>query len=102
MVHAGVMRRLPQAFAATAALAAGGILVGRVLGYKLGPHAVVRCRSGHVFETAWYPGVKLNRLDFVVARVQRCPVGNHLSVVVPIRTKDLSVADRRAASSRRA
>jgi hypothetical protein len=45
----------------------------------------VRCRQGHEFTTLWIPGVKLNAIDLVVARVQRCPVGQHWSLVTPVR-----------------
>ena len=33
----------------------------------------------------------------MVARVQRCPVGNHWSLVVPVRTKDLTEAELQSA-----
>ncbi len=54
---------------------AGGTVVARLLGYKLGGNVVVRCRRGHVFTTIWIPGVKLKAIDLVVARIQYCPVG---------------------------
>ena len=69
---------------------AGGTLAARLLGYKLGGNVVVRCRQGHVFSTIWIPGVKLKSLDLVVARVQRCPVGKHWSLVVPVRESELT------------
>ena len=70
-----------------AAVAAGGTLIARRLGYNLGINTVVRCRQGHMFTTIWIPGIKLKELDLVVARVQRCPVGKHWSLVVPVRTR---------------
>ena len=82
----------------TAVLAAAGIavatLVGRGLGYGFGLHTVVRCRQGHLFSTVWIPGVKLTALDLGVARVQRCPVGRHWTLVTPVRDRDLT-AERR-------
>jgi hypothetical protein len=69
---------------------AGGTVAARLLGYKLGGNVVVRCRQGHVFSTIWIPGVKLKSLDLVVARVQRCPVGKHWSLVVPVRESELT------------
>jgi hypothetical protein len=76
---------------------AGGTVVARLMGYKLGGNVVVRCRQGHVFTTIWIPGVKLKAVDLVVARVQYCPVGKHWSLVVPVRVDDLTEADLRSA-----
>ena len=73
---------------------AGATLIGRRLGYNFGPDTVVRCRKGHLFTTIWIPGVKLKELDLIVARIQRCPVGKHWSLVVPVRDVDLTDAER--------
>ena len=83
-------RRVVKVILITAGVAAGGTLIARRLGYKLGTNTVVRCRQGHLFATIWIPGVKLMKVDLVVARVQRCPVGQHWSLVVPVRDKDLT------------
>ena len=73
------------------ALVVGGIaaytLAGRALGYRFGFHTPVRCREGHEFETVWIPGVKLTAIDLVVARIQHCPVGDHWSLVTPVRQR---------------
>jgi len=63
----------------------------------LGVNTVVRCRQGHLFSTIWIPGVKLKELDLVVARVQRCPVGQHWSLVVPVRNTDITEEERQFA-----
>jgi hypothetical protein len=76
---------------------AGGTVAARLLGYKLGGNVVVRCRQGHVYSTIWIPGVKLKGLDLVVARIQRCPVGKHWSLVVPVREADLTEGERQFA-----
>jgi hypothetical protein len=73
--------------------------VARRRGYKLGTDTVVRCRQGHLFSTVWIPGVKLKGLDLGVTRVQRCPVGKHWSLVVPVREADLSHEEREFAHS---
>jgi hypothetical protein len=83
-----------------AALAAA-IFVARRRGYNLGPNTVVRCRRGHLFTTIWIPGVKLKALDLGVARIQRCPVGDHWSVVTPVRESTLSRRELRRARARR-
>ena len=79
---------------------AGGTVAARLLGYKLGGNVIVRCRQGHVYSTIWIPGVKLKGLDLVVARIQRCPVGKHLSLVVPVREADLTEGERQFARAR--
>jgi hypothetical protein len=75
----------------------GGTAITRRLGYNLGLNTVVRCRKGHLFSTIWIPGVKLKELDLVVARMQRCPVGNHWSLVVPVKNTEITQAERRFA-----
>ena len=90
-------RRVVKVVLITAGVAVGGTLIARRLGYKLGTNTVVRCRQGHLFTTIWIPGVKLKELDLVVARVQRCPVGHHWSLVVPVRAKDLTEEELRFA-----
>jgi hypothetical protein len=83
-------RRIMRTILIAATVAVGGTLIARRLGYNLGTNTVVRCRQGHLFTTIWIPGIKLKELDLVVARVQRCPVGNHWSLVVPVRNVDLT------------
>ena len=77
-------------------------LIARLSGYKLGGNVVVRCRQGHLFTTLWVPGVKLQSIDLLVARVQRCPVGHHWSLVVPVRDRDLTEDERQFAAAHRA
>lgn len=75
-----------------------GTAVARRLGYKVGGKTVVRCRAGHVFTTLWIPGIKFKALDLGIARIQHCPVGNHWSLVVPVREADLTDDERRFAA----
>ena len=90
-------RRVVSTILIAVGFAAGGTLIARRLGYKPGTNTVVGCRQGHLFTTIWIPGVKLKELDLVVARVQRCPVGKHWSLVVPVREQDLTEAERQFA-----
>ena len=90
-------RRVVKVILIAGVVAVGGTLIARRLGYNLGTNTVVRCRQGHLFTTIWIPGIKLKELDLVVARVQRCPVGNHWSLVVPVRTTDLTEAELQSA-----
>lgn len=80
------------------ALIAGGTLVARLLGYKVGGSTVVRCRQGHLFTTIWIPGVKLKAADLGVARFQHCPAGQHWTLVTPVRDSALTDEQRRFAS----
>lgn len=85
----------------SAAVIGGGTLTGRLLGYNLGFNTVVRCRQAHLFTTVWIPGVKFKALDLGVARWQRCPVGQHWSLVTPVRASDLTDEERRFAAEHR-
>ena len=76
-------------------------VVARLLGYGVGGNAVVRCRRGHLFTTIWIPGVSVKSIRLGWWRVQRCPVGPHWSIVVPVRNIDLSAAESRAAQATR-
>jgi hypothetical protein len=74
-----------------------GTLIARRLGYAVGGNTVVRCRRGHLFTTIWIPGASLKSIRLGWWRIQRCPVGNHWSIVVPVREGDLGRRDRRRA-----
>jgi hypothetical protein len=76
---------------------AGGTFVARRLGYKVGGNVVVRCRQGHLFTTIWIPGASLKAIRLGWARLQRCPVGKHWTLVTPVRDSDLTDEERRAA-----
>jgi hypothetical protein len=87
-------RRVVRTVLIVAGVITGGTLIARRLGYNLGANTIVRCRQGHLFTTIWIPGIKLKELDLVIARIQRCPVGHHWSLVVPVRLATLSEEDR--------
>ncbi len=75
-------------------------LLARRRGYRLGGNVAVRCRRGHLSTTIWVPGINLKGLDLGIARIQRCPVGPHWSVVVPVRDADLTDEERETARRR--
>jgi hypothetical protein len=77
---------------------AGEIAAIRRRGYGLGGNVVVRCREGHLFTTIWIPGVSLKSLRLGPWRFQYCPVGQHWSIVTPVRPSDLSDEEKRLAS----
>jgi hypothetical protein len=100
--HAGGMpQRVERRLGLALALVLGVTLAGRLLGYGFGRSTVVRCRKGHLFTTIWVPGVKLKAVDLLVARLQRCPVGPHWSLVMPVRAATLTEEELSAAKAHR-
>src|SRR6476646_8614846 len=75
-------------------------LLMKLRGYPVGGRLIVRCRRGHVFTTLWIPGVSVKALRLGWMRFQRCPVGHHWSIVVPVREGELTARQRRVARSR--
>jgi hypothetical protein len=74
-----------------------GTVVARALGYGVGGNAIVRCRRGHLFTTIWIPGVSFKSVRLGWWRLQRCPVGRHWSIVVPVKEADLTESERHSA-----
>ncbi len=79
-------------------LLTAGTLLARRLGYKVGGNVVVRCRKGHLFTTIWIPGASLKAVRLGWARLQRCPVGKHWTLVTPVKDTDLSDEQRTQAT----
>ena len=76
----------------------GLTLAARRRGYSVGGnYTVVRCLEGHLFTTIWLPGGSFKALRFGPFRFQRCPVGNHLTFVTPVKDSDLTDEERRFA-----
>jgi hypothetical protein len=67
----------------------------------MGGNTIVRCRAGHLFTTIWIPGASLKSVRLGPARLQRCPVGKHWTLVVPVKDSQLTDEEKRAASERR-
>lgn len=91
------MRRSRRVGAALAGAAAGEALLLWRRTNRLGGRVLVRCRKGHVFATLWIPGASVKSLRLGLWRVQRCPVGRHVSLVTPVRPSELSADEIRAA-----
>lgn len=68
---------------------------------RLGGDLTVRCRQGHLFTTIWIPAVSLKSLRLGFWRYQYCPVGGHWSFVTPVRTDELTDAERQEAAAHR-
>jgi hypothetical protein len=74
-----------------------GTIVATLLGYRFGRNTLVRCRRGHLFTTIWIPGASFKSLRLGWWRGQWCPVGEHWSIVVPVRETDLTPDEALAA-----
>jgi hypothetical protein len=60
-----------------------------------GGEIVVRCSKDHLFRTNWSPFGSLTSIRLGSARFQHCPVGDHWSLVRPVKDSDLTAEDRR-------
>ena len=84
---------------AVIALLIAGTVAARRRGYKIGGDVIVRCRDGHLFTTIWIPGASFKAIRLGLVRLQYCPVGHHLTFVVPVRDEDLTAEERRIAAA---
>jgi hypothetical protein len=75
-------------------------MVARRRGYPMGGNVIVRCRKGHLFTTIWIPGASLKSVRLGWVRLQRCPVGEHWSLVKPVLSTSLTDDERQAAGQR--
>jgi hypothetical protein len=83
-------RRKVVAALALSGLGAELAVLSRRRGYVLGTSTIVRCRSGHLFTTIWIPGVSLKSVRLGWWRYQKCPVGNHWTLVTPAKVSELT------------
>jgi hypothetical protein len=79
------------------AIIAIGFFAVRNSGYRFGSDTIVRCREGHLFTTVWIPGASLKAIRLGPVRFQYCPVGDHVTFIVPVRDQDLTEAQRQLA-----
>lgn len=77
---------------------AAGTAVAVRNGYSFGRNATVRCRAGHLFTTTWIPGASVKSLKLGLWRLQWCPVGRHVTLVYPVKSADLTDAEREFAA----
>jgi len=78
-----------------------GTLVARTKGYNMGGNVIVRCRHGHLFTTIWIPGASIKAVRLGWSRFQRCPVGQHWTLVTPVKPSSLTEEERRTAAENR-
>jgi hypothetical protein len=74
-----------------------GVLIAWRRGYTKPRELVARCRRGHLFTTVWMARTSTRSIDLGWARIQRCPVENHWSLVVPVKDSDLTPEQKRSA-----
>jgi hypothetical protein len=67
----------------------------------VGGEIVVRCSKGHLFTTYWSPLGSFTAIRLGSARFQHCPVGDHWSLVRPVKDADLTAEDRQIAEQHR-
>jgi hypothetical protein len=95
------MRRKVLAAVAISGLGAEVAVLSCRRGYVLGANTVVRCRSGHLFTTIWVPAVSLKSVRLGWWRYQRCPVGNHWTLVTPAKVSELTEEELQVAAQHR-
>jgi hypothetical protein len=78
-----------------------GALIARRKGFTKQGDVVVRCRRGHLFTTVWTSRLSKSRLDLGFARIQRCPQGNHLTIVTPVDGATLTKEEKKQAKQLR-
>ncbi len=76
---------------------AAGAAVARRRGYLREGDVIVRCSRGHLFETSWLPPFSFRMLHLGWARLQRCPVEGHLSLVRRADVSRLSSDEKKTA-----
>jgi hypothetical protein len=59
---------------------------------------IVQCRAGHLFTTVWLPFVTFKAIRIGLVRIQRCPVGDHISAVIRVDPASLTETERRFAA----
>lgn len=69
-------------------------VVAQRRGHLLGARTIVRCRDGHLFTTLWVPGASVKAVRLGWWRYQRCPVGDHWSLVTPVPETELTDVER--------
>lgn len=77
---------------------AAGAVIAHKRGYKDTGNAYARCRRGHLFETVWVPGrTRFRMVHLGWTRIQRCPVGGHLTLVGKVEASTLTSEQKKAA-----
>jgi hypothetical protein len=101
LVASGYHAPLTIALPVVAVVVIGRIAFARARGRPaLAGRIVVRCSRGHLFRVLWSPLGSLTSIRLGAARFQRCPVGNHWSLVRPVNEADLTEEERQTVAER--
>ena len=68
-------------------------------GIQQGATRIARCSEGHLFTSTVIPGVSFRAVRLGSERYQRCPVGNHWSLVRWVDPSTLTPEQRAAAAA---
>ncbi len=74
-----------------------GAVVAHRKGFKQDGEVAARCSQGHLFMTVWVDRWTWKRLDVGFLKIQRCPVGDHWSVVRPLEMSSLTADEKKLA-----
>jgi hypothetical protein len=77
----------------------GGLIVAGRLNMLKRFDRPVRCRAGHLFTTIWIPLASLKAIRLGGRRFQRCPVGHHWTMVIPLDQTSARSADFETAAA---
>jgi hypothetical protein len=80
---------------------AAGAVIARRRGYTEPVETIARCRRGHLFTTVWVSKTAGRKLDLGWARVQRCPVGHHWTLVTRVDASGLTAEEKKIARKHR-
>lgn len=64
-----------------------------------GTERIARCRSGHLFTSTVVPGASIKAIRLGRVRFQRCPIGNHWTIVGWVDPATLTADELAAARS---
>ncbi|HYM40370.1 MAG TPA: hypothetical protein VEY12_09585 [Thermoplasmata archaeon] len=73
-------------------------LRARRRGVQKGATRILRCSDGHLFTSTFIPGASFRAVRLGASRYQRCPVGNHWSLVATVDPATLTAEQRAAAA----
>ncbi len=78
-----------------------GAVIAHRKGFKSEGEVVARCSQGHLFTTVWVGNFNWRRVDVGFAKIQRCPVDGHLTVVRPVEMSSLTPEEKKLAKQNR-
>lgn len=68
---------------------------------RLGGETIVRCQAGHLFTTIWIPGISFKAVRLGSIRFQKCPVGDHWTLIALVDESTLTEDEKQIAYQNR-